>query len=53
VDDPLGIPSEAPRPVESPAADTFDEIGPVEDLLPGDTTPGPDELETGDDGLPE
>jgi hypothetical protein len=53
VDDLLGIPSEVPRPAESPAADTFDEIGPVEDLLPGDTTPEPDELDAGDDGLPE
>jgi hypothetical protein len=52
-DDLLGIPSEAPRPVERPTADTFDEIGPVEDLPPGDTAPEPDELDAGDDGLPE
>lgn len=52
-DDLVGIPTDAPRPVEDSTVDAFDEIGPVEDLPPGDTAPEPDELDSGADGLSE
>lgn len=47
------LPIEPQSPVEAPLTDTFDEIGRIEEFPPADVAPELDELDAGDDDLPE